>query len=407
MRDFSADGDVPTTAGTSDSSLPLAGLRVLDFSRVLAGPFMTMLLGDLGADVVKVEQPRSGDDTRAWGPPFVGPEGAEESTYFLSVNRNKRSVEIDLKDPADRPLVEDLVRWADVLVENFRPGVLARLGMDDAWLEQTNRRLVRLSISGFGGDGPERDRVGYDQILQAEGGVMSMTGEPGGPPMRSGVPIADLAAGLFGTVGVLAALLERHRSGLGQRVSTSLLAGQIGMHVYQGTRYLIGGEVPGRSGRFHPTVAPYGTFEAADGPIVIGVGNDAIWRRFAVVIGLEPTDERFTTNDERCENRPALHALVEAVLLTEPVAAWLQRFTEAGVPAGAVKSLDEVYASAQVRSQGLVWRLEHPIAGTVEVPGNPVRFSRATGSARRPPPLLGEHNEEVRRAVSEDGRGEG
>lgn len=375
---------------------PLEGLHVLDLSRVLAGPYLTMILGDLGADVVKVERPGAGDDTRSWGPPFAGEGASKESTYFLAVNRNKRSVEIDLADPGEQELVERLVKWADVLVENFRPGVMDRLGLGDSRLSELNARLVRLSISGFGDTGPERDRVGYDQILQAEGGVMGMTGEPGGPPMRVGVPVADLAAGLFGVVGVLAALVERERRGSGQRVTTSLLASQIGLHVYQGTRYLLAGEVPGPSGHFHPTVVPYGTFAAADGPIVIAVGNDDLWRRFAEVVGLDADDPRFATNADRLANREALHELVGDALATRGVGTWTARFARAAVPAGEVKALDRVYATEQVRAQDLVWTVAHPVLGPLTLPGNPIAFDGSPPPARRPPPGLGEHNDEVR-----------
>ncbi len=226
---------------------PLAGLHVLDLARVLAGPYAAMLLGDLGAEVIKVERPGTGDDTRRWGPPFVPSGNGPESTYFLSVNRGKRSVAIDLKDPAERAFIEAMVRWADVLVENFRPGVMDRLGLGDERLAELNPRLIRLAISGFGERGPDSRRVGYDQILQAEGGVMSLTGTDSSQPVKVGVPIADVSAGLFGVIGVLSALVERAHSGLGQRVSTSLLAGQIGIHTFQATRYLIAGQVPGVS----------------------------------------------------------------------------------------------------------------------------------------------------------------
>lgn len=382
-----------------DSVGPLDGLHVLDLSRILAGPYLTMLLGDLGAEVIKVEYPGSGDDTRSWGPPFVGPPNASESTYFLSANRNKLSIEVDLKSEKERPLLEELVRWSDVLVENFRPGVMARLGLSDHELTQLNDQLVRVSISGFGDDGPQRDRVGYDQILQAEGGLMSVTGDPGGYPTKVGVPIADLTAGLFGAIGALAALVERQRSGLGQRVSTSLLAGQVGIHVFQAARYLVAGEVPGPSGRFHPTVMPYGTFDTADGPIVIAVGNDELWRRFATVIGLDPSDARFSTNADRVANRDILHGLIATTLATRPSSAWLQEFSLASVPAGKVRSIDQVYADEQVRSQGLVWSLDHPTVGRIALPGNPLRFSRNRMSKRLPPPRLGEHNDAIRRVM--------
>ena len=386
----------PDNQNPDDQRGPLAGVHVLDFSRVLAGPYATMVLGDLGADVIKVEQPGTGDDTRMWGPPFMESDAERESTYFLSVNRNKRSVTIDMKDPEERPFIEDLVRWADVVVENFRPGVMDRLGLGDDKLEALNPGLLRLSISGFGDDGPDARRVGYDHILQAEGGLMSLTGSPEGPMVKVGVPIADITAGLFGVIGVLAGLVERAKSGRGQRVSTSLLAGQIGLHTFQGTRYLVAGEVPPPSGNQHPTVCPYGVFDASDGPVVIAVGNDSIWGRFAPLLGIDPADVRFTTNDKRIANTNELNELMGSALAARKVREWLVDFDDAGVPAGEIKKLDAVYASPQVRQQNLVWTAEHATLGPIELPGSPLRYSRNTVALRRPPPTLGEHSREVR-----------
>jgi formyl-CoA transferase len=378
---------------------PLAGVHVLDLARVLAGPYAAMLLADLGAEVIKVERPGTGDDTRQWGPPFVQAGDGRESTYFLSVNRGKKSVTIDLKDPAERDFTDALLRWADVLVENFRPGVMDRLGLGDERLAELNPRLIRLAISGFGEVGPDRDRVGYDQILQAEGGLMSLTGTAASQPVKVGVPIADVSAGLFGVVGVLAALVERERSGLGQRVSTSLLAAQIGIHTFQGTRYLIAGQVPGPSGNHHPTVAPYGTFEAADGPLVIAVGNEEIWQRFAPLAGLDPADGRFATNALRLANLAELHEIMSPVLGRRTVADWLHRLRQAGVPAGELKTLDRVYESAQVRAENLIWEVNHSRLGGIRLPGNPVQYSRSPVSAGLPPPSLGEHTAELRDAL--------
>jgi formyl-CoA transferase len=378
---------------------PLAGVHVLDLARVLAGPYAAMLLGDLGAEVIKVERPGAGDDTRRWGPPFVPAGDGAESTYFLSVNRGKRSVAIDLKDPGERGFVEALVRWADVLIENFRPGVMDRLGLGDDRLAELNPRLVRLAISGFGEQGPDSDRVGYDQILQAEGGVMSLTGTAASGGVKVGVPIADVSAGLFGVIGVLGALVERERSGLGQRVSTSLLAAQIGIHTFQATRYLIGGEVPGLSGNHHPTVAPYGVFEAADGPLVIAVGNEDIWRRFAPLAGLDPADSRYATNALRLGNLAELHQIMNARLAAGTVAHWLDRLRRAGVPAGELKTLDRVYESEQARAEDLIWEVDHRRLGGIRLPGNPVRYSRSPLSPGLPPPSLGEHTDELREAL--------
>jgi crotonobetainyl-CoA:carnitine CoA-transferase CaiB-like acyl-CoA transferase len=378
---------------------PLAGMRVLDLARVLAGPYAAMLLADLGAEVIKVERPETGDDTRSWGPPFAGPEDGRQSTYFLSVNRGKRSVTIDLKDPAERGFVADLVRWADVLVENFRPGVMERLGLGDERLAELNPGLVRLSISGFGEAGADAGRVGYDQIVQAEGGLMSMTGMPGGPAVKVGVPIADVCAGLFGVIGVLGALVERERTGRGQRVATSLLAAQAGIHTFQATRYLIAGEVPGRSGNHHPTVAPYGLFDAADGPLVIAVGNEDIWWRFAPLVGIEPAEPRFAANALRLAHLEELHRVMAAPLAARPVAEWLALLAGAGVPAGRVKSLDEVYDGGQ-----LAWEVDHPALGRIRLSANPLNFSRTAVAPGLPPPLLGEHTDQVRQALTGDPR---
>jgi formyl-CoA transferase len=388
---------------------PLAGVHVLDLARVLAGPYAAMLLADLGAEVIKVERPCAGDDTRRWGPPFVptGDGDGAESTYFLSINRGKRSAAVDLKDSAEHEFTEALVRWADVLIENFRPGVMERLGLGDDRLAELNPRLIRLSISGFGDVGPDSDRVGYDQILQAEGGVMSVTGADGGQAVKVGVPIADISAGLFGVVGVVAALVERERSGLGQRVSTSLLAGQIGIHTFQATRYLIAGDVPGLSGNHHPTVAPYGVFDAADGPLVIAVGNDDIWRRFAAVAGLDAADDRFSTNAGRLGNMADLAEIINSRLRQRGIADWLEDLHRAGVPAGELKSLDRVYDSAQLQAQNLVWAVDHSQLGRIRLPGNPVQFSRTAIEPGLPPPTLGQHTGELRAAMLGSARADG
>jgi crotonobetainyl-CoA:carnitine CoA-transferase CaiB-like acyl-CoA transferase len=381
---------------TSPREPPLAGVHVLDVSRVLAGPYATMVMGDLGAEVIKVERPRVGDDTRAWGPPFVGPEGHEESTYFLSTNRSKLSVTLDLKDPDDRALFDRMLAWADVLVENFRPGVMTRLGLTSESLRQTNPELIVLTITGFGSSGPEHDRVAYDQILQAEGGVMSVTGTGPGEPLRVGVPIADLTAGLFGIIGVLAALHERARSGQGQRVETSLLAGQIAIHAFQGTRYLVAGEVPQPTGNHHPTVSPYGAFSAADGQLILAVGNETTWRRFAELLDIPPESPLYAGNESRVAHRDELQALIEQRLGTRTVAEWITLFAEHAVPAGEVKALDRVYASEQVRDQGLVVDVSHTTLGAISLPGRPLRFDGSPLGPPAPPPVLGEHSEEIR-----------
>ena len=382
---------------------PLAGIHVLDVSRVLAGPYATMVLGDLGAEVIKVERPGVGDDTRVWGPPFAGPEGQQESTYFLSTNRNKRSIALDLKDVDDRALFDRMLVWADVLVENFRPGVMDRLGLDTEFLQRINPELIVLTITGFGSTGPDRNRVAYDQILQAEAGLMSVTGNGPGQPLRVGVPIADLTAGLFGIIGVLAALHERARSGRGQRVETSLLAGQIAIHVFQGTRYLVAGEVPEPTGNHHPTVAPYGSFRAGDGQIILAVGNEVTWRRFAELLDIPLDLSPYVGNESRVAHRDELQELIEQRLAERSVAEWIKLFAQHGVPAGEVKSLDRVYASPQVRDQGLVVEVSHSTLGDISLPGRPLRFDGSPLRAAAPPPVLGEHSEEIRQRFRDAG----
>jgi crotonobetainyl-CoA:carnitine CoA-transferase CaiB-like acyl-CoA transferase len=382
-----------------NSNAPLSDLLVVDLSRVVTGPFAAMMLGDLGARVIKVERPE-GDDTRGWGPPFVGPEGERESTYYLSVNRNKESIVLDLKQPDDLAVLERLVARADVVVENFRPGVLERLGIGHERMLELNPRLVVLSITGFGHDGPEAQRLGYDQIVQGEAGLMGFTGPPG-EPSKVGVPIADLLAGMFGAYGVLAALRERDRDGGGQVVRTSLLAGVVATHSYQGGRYLIGGEVPEPGGNRHPSIAPYRTYESSDGIIQVAVGNEPIWRRFAALLEIDPDDPRFATNEARLHNSDALDALIAERLAADTASSWVARFHEHGVPAGEVKSLDQVYASPQVASQGLVVETDHPVLGPIRTPGPPLRFDRSASPEHRPPPRLGEHSDAIRRWLDE------
>jgi crotonobetainyl-CoA:carnitine CoA-transferase CaiB-like acyl-CoA transferase len=377
-----------------DVEPPLGDLLVIDLSRVVTGPYAAMMLGDLGARVIKVERPE-GDDTRHWGPPFVGPEGRRESTYFLSVNRNKESIVLDLKSGDDVGVLERLVERADVVVENFRPGVLERLGLGHERLLELNRSLVVLSITGFGHDGPEAQRPGYDQILQGEAGLMGFTGPPG-EPTKVGVPIADLLAGMFGAYGVLAALRERDRGGAGQVVRTSLLAGVVATHSYQGGRYLIGGEVPEPGGNRHPSIAPYRTYRCSDAVIQVAVGNETIWRRFAALLELDADDPRFATNSARMEHSDALDPLIGARLSSDTATSWLERFREHGIPAGEVRSLDQVYASPQVRSQGLIVETEHPTLGNIRTPGPPLRFDRSEARDHVAPPMLGEHSAAIR-----------
>src|SRR3712207_3278890 len=379
---------------------PLQDVLVVDLSRALAGPHATMMLGDLGARVIKVESP-TGDDTRGWGPPFVGAPDARESTYFLSTNRNKESVTLDLKDPRDRDVLLSLVDRADVLVENFRTGVLERLGLGLESLQERNPRLVVLSITGFGHDGPEGGRAGYDQIAQGEAGLMSLTGSGPDDPQRVGVPIGDLLAGMYGAYGVLASLHERDRTGVGTVVRTSLLAAVVGVHAFQGTRWTVAGEVGRAQGNHHPSIAPYGLFRCRDGAVQIAVGSEGLWRRFCEGFGLDPAADGLATNAERAAARHRVVEVVEGAFAEWDAEPLLARLAEVGVPAGKVRALDEVYDWDQTRSQGLLIDVAHTTLGRVTLPGPPLRFFTADGSevTRRdhsPPPTLGEHGTAVR-----------
>ncbi|WP_205474484.1 CaiB/BaiF CoA-transferase family protein [Nocardioides sp. SYSU D00038] len=378
---------------------PLDGVLVVDLSRALAGPHATMMLGDLGARVVKVEAPGSGDDTRGWGPPFVGEDDGRESTYFLSTNRNKESIALDLKDDADRDLLLRLVDRADVLVENFRTGVLERLGLGIESLQARNPRLVVLSITGFGHDGPEGGRAGYDQIAQGEAGLMSLTGSGPDDPQRVGVPIADLLSGMYGAYGVLAALHERARTGVGTVVRTSLLAAVVGVHAFQGTRWTVAGEVGRAQGNHHPSIAPYGLFRCRDGAVQIAVGSEGLWQRLVTAFDLDPTG--LESNAVRVAQRERVIEVVEAAFAEHDAEPLLARLAEAGVPAGKVRTLDEVYGWEQALSQGLALEVEHATLGPVTLPGPPLRFFGPDGEevTRRDhaaPPVLDQHAADIR-----------
>ncbi len=375
------------------STGPLASLRVLDLSRILSGPFATMILADLGADVIKLENPAGGDDTREWAPPYQG----DQSAYFLSINRNKRGIAVDLKDDAGREIALRLAASADVLVENFRPGTAARLGLGYPELSARNPRLVYASISGFGQTGPDAQLPGYDAIAQALGGVVSVTGEATGEPVRVGTPVADLGAAMWAAIGVLAALHARAVSGRGDWIDISLLDGQIAWLTYVAGGYFATGEVPRRYGSAHPTIVPYQALRTRDGYLMVAVGNDSQWRRFAPLIGLPElaADPRFATNPDRVVNRAALIPLVEAALASRESAEWAAELSGAGIPAGAINTVDRALAHPQVLAREMVVTAEHPTAGTLRMPGSPVKLSSHTGTVRRPPPLLGEHTDEV------------
>ncbi|KHK98039.1 CoA-transferase [Microbacterium mangrovi] len=380
---------------------PLDGMLVVDLSRALAGPHAGMMLGDLGARVIKVERPDGGDDSRAWGPPFVSAGDEHVSTYFLSCNRNKESIALDLKDDDDRAALTELIRRADVLIENFRPGTLDRLGFDPKRLEELNPRLVLLSISGFGHDGPEASRAGYDQILQGEAGLMSLTGPDADTPQKVGVPIGDLLGGIHGVVGILAALVERERTGRGGVVRTSLLSSLVGVLAFQATRWTVGGDAPRAIGNQHPSIAPYGAFRCGDGVVQISVGSDALWRTFAPIVGVDPNEERWATNGRRVADRDALIAHIEGVFAGSSRDELLAMLAEAGIPAGKVRTVDEVFAWEQALSQRLALDVHHERMGDLTLQGSALRMFDFDGTetgrtAHDAPPLLGEHTDAIR-----------
>jgi crotonobetainyl-CoA:carnitine CoA-transferase CaiB-like acyl-CoA transferase len=385
-----------TRLGDADGGrAPLQGTTVLDFSRVLAGPYCTMQLGDLGARVIKIEQPGRGDDTRAWGPPFVG----GESAYFLSVNRNKESVALDLKHPAARRVLDRLVAGADVLVENFRPGTMARLGLAYEDLRAQHPRLVYCSISGFGQTGPRHLEAGYDAMMQAEGGLMSLTGAADGPPFRLGVAIADIATGLFAAQGILAALLARARDGSGQRVDIAMLDSVTALLSYQASSALTAGISPARMGNRHPSIAPYDTFSAADGEFVLSVGNDEQFRRLCQVLG-QPAlaaDGRFATNRDRVLGYDDLRARLTGVFAGWRRADLVAALTAAGGPCSAVRGVTEALADPQLAAREMIVPLEHAAAGAIRVLGTPVKLSGTPASVRTPPPTLGQHTTQILR----------
>ena len=388
---------------------PLAGLRVIDLSTVLAGPYATMVLADLGADVIKVE-PLEGDATRGWGPPWVGDAGAGTRTaaYYLSVNRNKRSVRLDLRQAAGADVLRRLLADADVLIENFRPGSLARLGFDDEALRGLNPDLVHLAISGYGPDGPAADRPGYDFVIQAIGGLMSITGDAdadGGHPTKVGVAISDIVAGLFATVGILAGLLARRsdpsdrtgRSVGGQRIDVSLLASTLAVLVNQAQNAFTTGTSPTRRGNAHPNIVPYETFATSDGQIAVAVGSERQWPRFCSAIGAPALadDPRFATNGERVAARAELRPLIAERLATRSTADWLRALAEADVPSGAVTDVLAAFHSPEAAARSMLVEVEHPALGVLRQAGIPIEFGATPGSVRTAPPLLGEHTDEV------------
>jgi crotonobetainyl-CoA:carnitine CoA-transferase CaiB-like acyl-CoA transferase len=371
----------------------LDGVRVLDLTRVLAGPLCTMWLGDMGADVIKVEQPGRGDDTRAWGPPFAG----TQSAYFLGVNRNKRSLTLDLRAPAGVRIVQRLAQRADVVVDNFKAGTIDRFGLDETFFAEQAPKAVRCTISGYGSTGPKAGMPGYDFILQAETGLMAITGETDGSAMKLGVAIVDICTGMMATISILGALHARERTGRGQRTEVCLHDTGLQMLANVAANHLVSGQPAGRYGNGHPNIVPYRTYVVADGELAVAVGNDAQFARFAAVVGHPEWagDPRFARNRDRVEHRELIDGLIQHELATRTRAAWISAFADAGIPAGPINSVAEALSSEQVLARHMVATVRHPEIDEVDLLGVPFRFAATPASIRRPPPLLGEHTNEV------------
>lgn len=372
----------------------LEGIRVLDLTRALAGPFCTLMLGDNGADVIKVEMPGSGDDTRKWGPPFIG----EESAYFLSINRNKRSLTLNLRDPQAKEIFLKLAKDSDVVVENFTPGVMERFGLDYEAVKATNPNVIYCSISGFGQDGPYRSRPAYDQIMQGIGGLMSVTGEPDGEPQKIGVAVTDIGAGMWAAFAIMAAIHHRTQSGAGQYIDVSMMDAQVAWLTYQAGYFFANGTPPKRMGAAHPTLVPYQAFMCQDGKYInVAVGSDRIWERFCQGINREDLKDHpdYANNGDRVRNRGAMVSLLQEYFLTRPVADWVKDLQAVNVPCGPINDLADVFADAQVLARNMYQEMPHPTLGSIKQTGLPIKFSATPGGLDRHPPLLGEHNEEV------------
>jgi crotonobetainyl-CoA:carnitine CoA-transferase CaiB-like acyl-CoA transferase len=385
---------------------PLHGIRVLDLTRVLAGPMATQTLADLGAEVIKIERPRTGDDTRSWGPPFVKDlqgQDTSDSTYFVCCNRGKKSITLDISTAQGQALVRRLAQCSDVLTENYKTGDLARYGLDYEALKAINPRLIYCSITGYGQSGPYSSRAGYDPIAQAMGGLMSVTGErdsePGGGPQRVGVAVTDLLTGMYAVSGIMAALLSRTRTDAGQYLELALLDVQVASMINIAQAYLSAGIVAQRNGNTHPSVVPSQIFDCADGKLMLAAGNDGQFRKLCEVLGMAhlPQDSRFGTNDARVQNREAVIAILQKELAVMPVAYWTERLARAGVPSGPINDIAEVFRDPQVQHRGMRIEVEHPLAGPLPLVGNPLRLSETPVQYGMPPPLLGQHTDEVLR----------
>ncbi|WP_309045670.1 CaiB/BaiF CoA transferase family protein [Marinobacter sediminicola] len=388
---------------------PLAGIRVLDLSRILAGPWCSQHLADMGAEVIKVEHPEGGDDTRGWGPPYL--EGTQEAAYYLSANRGKRSITVDIAQPEGQALIREIVTHCDVVLENFKVGGLKRYGLDYDSLKTVKPDLVYCSITGFGQSGPYSKRAGYDFLLQGMGGLMDITGrpdeEPGGEPVKVGVAVVDLFTGMYATTSILSALIGRSRTGEGAWIDVALMDVQVSMLANQAMNYLTSGQSPQRMGNSHPNIVPYQAFSTADGHIILAVGNDGQFRRFCKVAGVPDLalDKRFASNRSRVQNRKLLVSNIESLIRAKPTLFWLEALEREGVPCGPINSIEQVFADPQVQHRGLKVAMPHEEAGEVNLVSNPVRFNNNPMNADTPPPRLGEHTESVLSELFPDRKG--
>ncbi len=376
---------------------PLEGIRVVDLTRILAGPYCTMMLGDMGAEIIKIEHPKGGDDTRGWGPPFLN----GVSTYFISINRNKKSLTLNLKDERGKELLRDLIRKGDVVVENFRPGALDKLGFSWEEIHRINPAVIFASLSGFGQTGPRRSEPGFDVVIQGEGGIMSITGEPDGPPSKFGASIADITAGMLAAQGVLLSLYHREKTGVGQMVDVGMLDGQVALLTYHANNYFGTGKLPPRRGNKHPSITPYEMYACRDGYFNLGVGNDSLWRRFCDAMGLGDIkeDPKFAVNKDRVDNRLELQEILDAFFAGKTVGETLETLRGAGIPCGPINNLAQVLSDPQVLAREMVVDVDVPVAGPTKVTGVPIKLSETPGAVRTPPPALGQHTDEVLESV--------